>query len=221
MDDTRCCIYCRVSTELQREENQIPECRRYAEELGLDVSEVIQEKISAFKNPDRESMKKFLSYPHLVVWSYDRLFRNRVKFIQAMQHFSLKGVKIHSVTEKWFEEFHKIPAPFNEILYDLMLQLTGWIAEEESKKRSERVRLAFNNKKDNLHWGRLPKDINMERLRESYDPGSLRNTARKYNECFKGNKRISYVTVKKVIDKNLDLFNREMPVNSLMDLFTA
>lgn len=149
--DNRCYIYARVSTGLQHEENQIPECEEYAKQLGLKVEEIIQEKISAFKNPDRASIKKLSTYHHVVIWSYDRLYRNRVKFIQAMQHFSLKGVKIHSVKERWFEEFHKIPAPFNEILYELMLQMVGWLAEEESRKRSERIRLAFNNKEEGWH----------------------------------------------------------------------
>jgi DNA invertase Pin-like site-specific DNA recombinase len=137
-----------------------------------------------------------------------------------MQLFSMKGIKLHSVKESWFEEFHKIPAPFNEILYDLMLQMVGWLAEEESKKRSERVRLAFNNKEEGLHWGRLPKNIDMERLKQSYDPHSLRGTARKYNEIFKGSNRISYVTVKKVIDKNPDIFNSPITINQKNDLVT-
>lgn len=212
-ENNRCVIYSRVSTEQQHEENQVPECEEYARQLGLEVAEVIQEKISAFKNPDRESIKKLSNYSHVIVWSYDRLFRNRVKFIQAMQYFSIKGIKIHSTKERWFEEFHKIPAPFNEILYELMLQMVGWLAEEESRKKSERVRLAFNNKKEGIHWGRLPKIIDIERLKQSYDPNSLRSTAKKYNEIFKGPNRISYVTVKKIIDKNPHIFNKSQPVN--------
>jgi DNA invertase Pin-like site-specific DNA recombinase len=219
-ENNRCIIYARVSTEQQHEENQVPECQEYANQLGLEVAEVIQEKISAFKNPERESLKKLMNYPHIVCWSYDRLYRHRIKFIQAMQYFSLKGVKIHSVKERWFEEFHKIPAPFNEILYDLMLQLVGWLGEEESRKRAERVRLAYNNKRDGLHWGRIAKAIDIERLKESYNPNSLRGTARRYNESLRGANRISYVTVKKVIDKNPDIFNSLKPVNQKNDWVT-
>lgn len=111
------------------------------------------------------------------------------------------------------KDFIRYPPPFDEILYSLMLQLVGWLAEEESRRKSERVRLAFNNKKEGMHWGRLPKTIDMGRLKEIYDPSSLRNTARRYNESFKGANRISYVTVKKCIDKNPDMFNREILVN--------
>jgi len=219
--DNDCCIYCRVSTESQDESIQIPACEQYARELGLNVVEVIQEKISAFKNPDRESIKKLSSYPHIILFDYSRLFRNRIKFIEAMRYFSLRGTKIHSVREGWVEQLHKIPAPFNEILYDLMLQVVGWMAEEESKRRSDRVRLAFQNKEEGLHWGRLPKSIDMERLKESYDPNSLRGTARVYNEIFKGKNRISYVTVKKIIDKNPDIFNKSKCINQGVDCFTG
>ena len=221
MNDNDCIVYCRVSGEGQSEENQVPECQEYARELGLEVAEVTQEKISAFKNPDRESLKRLMLYPHCVIWSYDRLFRNRVKFIQTMQHFSLKGVKIHSVKEKWFEEFHKIPAPFNEILYELMLQMVGWLAEEESKKKSERVKAAFNNKKDSVHWGRPFKDVDMKRLIEVYDPGSLRKTATAYNQIFRGKGRISYNTVKKIRCQNPGLFQPSKTVNQRVDCFTG
>jgi DNA invertase Pin-like site-specific DNA recombinase len=220
-ENKECCIYCRVSSEQQNETNQIPECREFAEQLGLKVVEVIQEKISAFKNPDRESIKKLSNYPHVIIWAYDRLYRNRIKFIQAMQYFALKGVKIHSVRESWFEEFHKIPCPWDTILFDLMLQVIGWFSEDESKKKSERIKLAFNNKSEDLHWGRPVKEIDIERLRECYDPNSLRKTARAYNEIFRGKSRISYNTVKKIRDKNLDYFNKSEVVNQSGDLFTS
>lgn len=219
--NNNCIVYARVSTEAQHEENQVPECKAYAEQLGLKVIEVIQEKISAFKNPERESIKKLSNYPHVVIWAYDRLYRNRVKFIQTMQYFALKGVKIHSVRESWFEEFHKIPSPWDTILFDLMLQVIGWFSEDESKKKSERIKLAFNNKSEDLHWGRPIKEIDMERLRECYDPNSLRKTAKAYNEIFRGKGRISYNTVKKIRDRNLDLFHNSMPVNQGEDLFTG
>lgn len=220
-ENNECIIYARVSTNQQHEENQVPECQEYAKELGLNVVEVIQEKIAIFRNPERESIKKLMNYPHVCIWSYDRLFRNRIRFLQAMQHFSLKNIKIHSVKEKWFEELHKIPSPFNEILYGFMLQMVGWLAEEESKRRSDRIRLAFNSKEDDLHWGRPYKDVDMDRLRKSYDPNSLRKTAKAYNETFKGKNRISYITVKKVIDKNPDFFNGLIVVNQKENLLTG
>lgn len=110
--DNKCIIYARVSTEQQHEENQILECEAYASQLGLKVAEVIEEKISAFKNPDRESIKKLSNYPHVIIWSYDRLYRNRMKFIQSMQYFALKGIRIHSVREQWLEGLHKVPPTF-------------------------------------------------------------------------------------------------------------
>ena len=35
-----------------------------------------------------------------------------------------------------------MPEPFNEMMKDLMLQVVSWIAEEESIKKSQRVKIA-------------------------------------------------------------------------------
>lgn len=220
-ENNECCIYCRVSTKDQDETIQIPACEQYAKELGLSVTDIVREKISAFKFINRASIKELLNYPHVIVFSYDRLFRDRKRFIETMRYFAIKGVKIHSVREKWLEQFHLVPRPWGEILFELMIQIVGWMSEDESQKKSERVKLAFNNKAEDLHWGRPWKEIDMDRLIKVYNQNSLRKTARTYNEIFKGKNRISYITVKKVVDKNPHLFNKRDANNQRVDLFTG
>jgi len=34
-------------------------------------------------------------------------------------------------------------------MFDMMLQIMGWLAEEESKKKSERVKIAYKNSNKN------------------------------------------------------------------------
>lgn len=220
MDNNSACIYVRVSSGSQDETNQIPVCKQYAKELGLTVADIIQEKVSAFKVPERSSVQKLLNYPHVILFSYDRLYRNRKKFIEMMRYFFLKGVKIHSVRERWLEQFYSIPEPWGEILRDFMTQVVGWMSEDESKKKSERVKLAYQNKDEGIPWGRKNKVVDMERLKECYDPHSLRKTAKAYNEIFRGENRISYNTVKKIKTQNPGLFHIDKAVNQRNDCFT-
>ena len=43
----------------------------------------------------------------------------------------------------WLESLNKIPEPFNEIVYDMMIQILGFIAEEESSVKSARIKNAL------------------------------------------------------------------------------
>jgi DNA invertase Pin-like site-specific DNA recombinase len=138
-------IYLRTSTDEQNPENQKKDCLTLLE----GEYEVLEERQSAFKDGKRpifESIKlriKSGSVQNLVCWDLDRLFRNRHKLIQFFQFCKMYGCKIHSFNQGWLEQLNSIPEPFNEIMHDLMLQVMGWLAEEESKKKSERVRIAI------------------------------------------------------------------------------
>lgn len=207
------CIYARVSSDKQEEKNQVPDCLAFCKEHGWKDPEIIQEKISAFKNPDRDSLKKLEKYDHVVVWAFDRLQRNRKKFMELMRYYSMRGTKIHSVNEVWIEEIHKIPSPWNDIMVELLLHILGWMAEEESKKKSERVRKSmvkapgkltksFRGKK----WGRKIKKVDMKRLQSCLKAGSLRKIATMYNKDLPKKEQISYVKVMGVLKKSLMKF---------------
>jgi len=44
------------------------------------------------------------------------------------------------------EEINKIPKPWNDIMFDLLLNIFGWIGEEESTKKSDRIKLSIRKK---------------------------------------------------------------------------
>ncbi len=141
-------IYLRTSTEEQNPENQLRDCKT----LVKGEFELIKEKQPAFKDKDRpnfERAKKLIksgNIRHFIVWDLDRIYRNRIKLKQFFEFCKLYKCSIHSFRQKWLEQLHKIPEPFNEIMHDLMLNLMGWLAEDESKKKSERVKLAVRKK---------------------------------------------------------------------------
>jgi len=194
-------IYLRVSTDKQEELNQLPVCEALAKELGITEWDVIQEKMSAYKNPDRESLRKLEAYKHVIVSAYDRLHRNREAFVNLMALFAYNGIKIHTAQERWMEALYKIPAPFDKIITDMMIQFVGWMAEEESKKRSSRVKMAYERDKDTVKWGRPGKEVDMARLETCLSAGSLRKISNAYNEGLSKDLRISYATVKKITEK--------------------
>lgn len=182
--------YLRVSTEEQNEENQLKDVKRYAHELGLELVEVYREHgVSAWKKNNRKVFSRMLKdavregIEHIVVWDFDRVERNRRRFIELVRELRRGGIRLHSVRQRWLEELNQIPEPWGEIVGDLMLHIVGWMAEEESSKRSERVRAAYERMREEGEvdrWGRPPLTsyIPLERIAEIYvEEGSLRRTA--------------------------------------------
>ena len=131
-------IYIRTSTEEQNPQNQIKDCEKVLnEEYAL-----FEDKQSAYKdNKERESFEKVRKLiksgkvNHFIVWDLDRIYRNRIKLKQFFEFCKMYKCNIHSFNQDWLEQLNKIPAPFNEIMHDLMLNLMGWLGEDESKKK--------------------------------------------------------------------------------------
>lgn len=143
-------IYIRTSTEEQNPENQLANCNSintYGE------SEIFRDQQSAWKDniqrDDFNRLKKEIKKggrKHLITWDFDRLYRNRIKFKEFLSFLKAYDIQLHSFRQDWFEDLHKIPAPWNEIVMDLMINIYGHIAEDESKKKSDRVKLAVRKK---------------------------------------------------------------------------
>lgn len=162
-------IYLRTSTEEQNPLNQLEDCKQLAIKLNLNDYQVFEEKVSAFKdNVERKQfnlIKKAIQQgqvKNLIVWDLDRLYRNRIKCVNFIRNYSKLGLKIYSFRQQWLMDIENIPEPFNEMFMDFMIQFLGWIAEEESLKKSERVRIAVRKHKGitksykGKKWGRKP-----------------------------------------------------------------
>jgi DNA invertase Pin-like site-specific DNA recombinase len=69
----------------------------------------------------------------VLVWSLDRLTRAGIAAILTLVNtFKSYGCQVISIQESWTEQ----AGPMAELLYSI----TGWVAEFESKRRSERVK---------------------------------------------------------------------------------
>lgn len=162
-------IYLRTSTEEQNPENQLKDCLTL---VGSEY-ELFEEKQSAFKDKERPIFNLILkeikkgNVKCFICWDLDRIYRKRKKLIEFFQLCKINNCSIHSFRQRWLEKLNSIPEPFNEIMKDMMIQIMGWLAQEESEKKSDRIKNAVRRDggitKSRLgnKWGRkaLPEKV--------------------------------------------------------------
>ncbi len=214
-------IYIRTSTTKQEEKNQLPDCQAYCKDKGWEVIGIYQEQLSGYKDIDRPERNKILEQckqgkiNHVVVWAFDRWIRNRDTLLADVTILSNHGVKLHSVKEAWLEAIN-LEGALGRTLKDFLLGLVGSLAEMESSRKSERVKLAVvreegrptQSYKGN-RWGRP--NISSQTISNVialYEQGmSLRQIAKDVTYYDKNNNKrnISIGAVHKIVTK----FNRE------------
>jgi DNA invertase Pin-like site-specific DNA recombinase len=137
---TNAALYLRTSTNDQHPENQLPALERYCYDHSLTVKAVFVEQESAWRNGHQAELARLLAelrsgkrkYDRLIIWSLDRLTRGGIGQLFSLVHtFRQYGCQVVSIQEPCLESAG--PAG------DLLLAVTGWIAEFESKRRSERT----------------------------------------------------------------------------------
>ena len=139
----RVAIYLRVSTNEQTAENQLPVLEQLCRQRGWQVAQIAQENESAWKAGHQTELRKLSDEARLgqfdivLVWALDRLSREgALAILQLVDRFKKFGVKVISYQESWTE------AP-GEIA-DLLYAITGWVANMESKRRSERIKAGID-----------------------------------------------------------------------------
>lgn len=210
-------IYIRTSTEEQNPQNQLKDCLTLIKKLDIKEYEVIEDKQSAWKDDVKRkgferlhAIIKKSNIEHLIVWDFDRLFRNRQKFKEFLSFLGLYRIKLHSYRQQWLEDLHKIPEPWNEIVYELIVNIYGHIAEDESKKRSERISASIR-RKDGVtksykgkKWGRRKKPVDVGYILGLRKQGySMKQIAKMYSDNPKFKSNISHQTVFNIIKKLL------------------
>lgn len=211
-------IYLRTSTEEQNPENQLKDCKELLSKLYLINYEVLYDKVSGWKEKERKSFDKIKQditkgkVNNLIVWDLDRIYRNRKKLISFFAFCKNYNCKVYSFRQEWLENLNQIQEPFNEIMFNLMLQIMGWLAEEESSKKSERTKSAVRRTngitksyKGNK-WGRksLSKNI-IQQVLELHKQGiSMRQISKQVFYWDKNNnkKQIALSSVHKIIQEN-------------------
>ena len=207
--------YIRVSTTEQEPELQIKDI----DTICNEKHEIYKEQQSAWcENVSRPVFNSILQLikkkkiTDLYVWDLDRIYRNRKRLQEFFILCKTYGCKIHSYRQKWLEDVNSIPAPFNDIFMDLLINVTGWMAEDESQKKSERVRMAVKKQKNGTYsykgnkWGRksLSKQTEKRVLELHLEGKSVREISKVVRIYDKNNneRNISKSAVHKIIVKN-------------------
>ena len=139
-------IYARVSTDEQSTDNQIPVLEKMAGERGWEIVKVYSEEASAWRAGRQKQLKEVLKsasyheFDILMVWSLDRLTREGIGSIMNLVN-TLKTyrVQVISYQEPWTQQ--------DGGMGDLLYAITAWVAEFESKRRSERIKAAIERKR--------------------------------------------------------------------------
>lgn len=136
-------VYLRVSTTEQNTDNQLPALEQWILDRGYELVRVYQESMSAWRNGRQKELARLLAelpkrkVDICLVWSLDRLTREGVSRIFALvDKFKNHGVQVISYQESWTEQ----TGP----LADLLFAISGWIAEFESKRLSERTLIGLD-----------------------------------------------------------------------------
>jgi len=135
-----------VSTDKQTVKSQLEPCKDYCLKNKYEVVDVFKEKSkSAYHNVKRPVYDKVLDLvrrreiQHVVVWALDRWTRKGSKDLrETIDYLMAYGVQLHSVQEAWLDTIN-IPG-VGHIVKDFLTGLVGWMAEEESRLKSERVK---------------------------------------------------------------------------------
>jgi len=166
-------VYLRKSTSDQDLNHQLNSIQ---DTYDVEHASVIREQGSAWKDhhKHREQFKELYEavkqgrVDEIFVFDLDRLYRNRRRQADFIKLCDAKNCEVWSVNQQFFRELKDIPAPWDEIMREHLTQIFGYLAEEESKKRSQRIRSAYKDY-DGDDWGRPSKDDKSEdviRLRD-------------------------------------------------------
>lgn len=148
--DLRAALYLRVSTEDQDLAGQRRELEAEVARRGWTIGAVYEEKVSGtgkvvrteYERLLRDAQKPDRPWTHRLVWSLDRFSREATftKATQTILDLETAGVKFHSLREPTLDTPDDGKPNLGR---DVLLALLPVISAFESKRRSERVRVAM------------------------------------------------------------------------------
>jgi len=152
LQGTRVALYLRVSTEDQDLAGQERDLRTFAEAHGLTVAAVYAEKVSGTGRVERAEYDRLLrdaarpdrGWDTLLVWALDRWSREERfdKAVGAVLDMEKGGIRFVTLKEPYLST----PDPDDAnagFARNLLLGITSSVASFESRRRSERTRVAM------------------------------------------------------------------------------
>lgn len=198
-------IYARCSTDESKQDvtNQIDVCRRYCEAQDWEY-EIFQEYESAFKGKERKVFNSVVEKVRmrecscLMVYMLDRFSRATPTKVVS---------DLHRIVEDYQCRFISIKEGIDSKtdMWQIIMMIFAYMANNYSKMLGVRVRegIALKKQKGEYRGGRPQKKVDLERLKEiaGREGYGLRKIAKEYNCDLPKKDRISYIQVKRVLQK--------------------
>lgn len=141
-------IYARVSTDEQHTENQIPVLEDWAKKRGWEIVKVYAEDATAWKAGHQKELAQLIKdarkgeFKLVIIWALDRICRGGPSEIfPLIKTIHSYRVQVYSLQESWTEQ------PEGP-MYGLLISIFSWVAEMESKRRSERTKAGMARAKE-------------------------------------------------------------------------
>ena len=157
----KCATWRRVSTGEQDNENQAADLDTFTTHHGYEVTARYELSESAWQGGKdggeyKATLKRALDdawagkFSVLVIWALDRITREGAEgALRVIRQFRERGCTVISVKESWLNGSPEVQ--------DILVAFAGWMAAQESKRRSERVKAALAKRKEaGLPVGRQP-----------------------------------------------------------------
>ena len=184
---TAAAVWLRVSTDHQETDNQVPDVERFAAHHGYEFAARYEASESAWHGGKdggeyRRTLKQALDDAHagkfsvLIVWALDRITREGAEgALRIIRQFRERGCTVVSVKESWLNSSPEIQ--------DVLVAFAGWMAQQESARRSERIKAGLARRKaEGLAVGRQPGATDKKARKRSgyiaaWENGGKRRTA--------------------------------------------
>jgi putative DNA-invertase from lambdoid prophage Rac len=141
---TKAAVWFRVSTDKQEAENQAAGIAQFAAHHGYEVVKRYELADSAWNGGKaggeyRAEIQQVLDDAHkgefsvLIVWALDRITREGAEgALRLIRQLRERGCVLVSVQESWLNGSSEVQ--------DILVAFAGWMAQQESARRSERIR---------------------------------------------------------------------------------
>ena len=169
---TKCAIWTRVSTDHQDADNQLPDLEKFCQARGLEIVHRYDVSDSAWKDGTggpkyTATLKAALDdawageFEVIVVWALDRISRNGAEdVLKLIRQFRERGCVLLSVQESWLNNSPEVQ--------DVLVAFAGWMGQQESRRRSERIRAGLERRKAaGLPVGRQPGAVDKTKRKRS------------------------------------------------------
>jgi len=215
MNNNKATIYARESsddtTKAPSIEEQKQKGKQYAEENGLEVVDVYEDNGYSGGDWTRPSFNKlvrdakFHKFNIVIVFSQDRIARDTEQFLWFYRNLKESSVKLASITEGIID-LENVGGIAQNVSLAMASHIFRKITSEKVKKTYDMKKREAEKKGENVQWGRIPKQYDLEKIQQLRQQGlGFRMIAKQFG-C-------SYQTIRRLLQNTPTQNNQQLNNN--------